>query len=93
LPSYGERSVHAIAFDRGGAVTVATRLPVGLAEGGGWGDTTIELVSQPLVDVITGRCHEGGTTSLVELLDTYPVALLAPLPETLPEPGLPEPGP
>ena len=67
-------------------------LPVGLADGGGWGDTTIELVGQPLVDVITGRCYEGGTTSLAHLLDTYPVALLAP-PDTAPEPGLPEAGP
>ena len=30
---------HVFAFDRGGALTVATRLPVGLAAAGGWRDT------------------------------------------------------
>ena len=37
----GEAADHAIAFDRGGALTVATRLPVGLAARGGWGDTVL----------------------------------------------------
>ena len=32
-----------MAFDRGGAVTLATRLPVGLAASGGWRDTTVAL--------------------------------------------------
>ena len=38
----GRAAEHAVAFDRGGgAVTVATRLPLGLARRGGWGDTTV----------------------------------------------------
>ena len=37
------RATHAVAFDRGGAITVATRLPVGLERAGGWGDTTLDL--------------------------------------------------
>ena len=34
------RAEHLVGFDRGGAVTLATRLPVGLARAGGWGETT-----------------------------------------------------
>ena len=37
----GPAADHVLAFDRGGAVTVVTRLPVGLAAKGGWGDTTL----------------------------------------------------
>ena len=36
-----------LAFDRGGAVTVVTRLPLGLAEKGGWGETVLALPSGP----------------------------------------------
>ena len=38
-PPRGAAADHVLAFDRGGAVTVVTRLPVGLAARGGWGDT------------------------------------------------------
>jgi (1->4)-alpha-D-glucan 1-alpha-D-glucosylmutase len=70
----GAAADHAVAFDRGGVITVATRLPVTLERRGGWGDTTIDL-GGPATDVITGRrvAREFG---LAELLDTYPVALL-----------------
>ena len=44
----GEASDHAIAFDRGGALAVATRLPVGLARRGGWGDTVLLRHSGPV---------------------------------------------
>ena len=37
----GPAADHVLAFDRGGAVTVVTRLPVGLERRGGWGDTTL----------------------------------------------------
>jgi (1->4)-alpha-D-glucan 1-alpha-D-glucosylmutase len=70
----GPAAEHAIAFDRGGAITVATRLPVGLQRAGGWADTTLDL-GGPATDVITGR-RVGRESSLAELLDTYPVALL-----------------
>ncbi|GGI44958.1 (1-_4)-alpha-D-glucan 1-alpha-D-glucosylmutase [Agromyces flavus] len=82
-------SRHAIAFDRGGAVTVATRLPIGLAARvgaepaacappGAWGDTVVITRHEPLVDVLTGRRYEGGALPLADVLATYPVALLAP---------------
>ena len=38
----GEAAGHVLAFDRGGALSVATRLPVGLAARG-WGDTVVHL--------------------------------------------------
>ena len=45
---------HLVGFDRGGAITLATRLPATLAASGGWRDTTITL-PDGLVDVLTGR--------------------------------------
>ncbi len=75
---YGSRSANAVAFDRGGAVTVATRLPLGLADAGGWGDTTIVLAGRRVVDVLTRREFDGGVLPLAGLLDRYPVALLIP---------------
>ncbi|WP_165068602.1 malto-oligosyltrehalose synthase [Marisediminicola senii] len=75
---FGSAADHAVAFDRGGAITVATRLPVGLAAAGGWEDTTIQLPVRAMTDVITGRPVPGGTVLLSTLLDRYPVALLAP---------------
>lgn len=79
VPAYGSAAPHVVAFDRGDAVTVATRLPLGLAAAGGWGDTTIVLAGRPLVDVITGRTIDGGTVALSTLLERYPVALLTPI--------------
>lgn len=79
VPAIGEASDHVIAFDRGGALTLATRLPEGLAADGGWGDTEIVLPGYPLEDVLTGRTFAGGRTTIAEILDRYPVALLAPV--------------
>ncbi|WP_053202284.1 malto-oligosyltrehalose synthase [Jiangella muralis] len=73
---HGPAAEHAVAFDRGGAVTVATRLPVRLERRGGWADTVAELPSA-LFDVLTGRPY-GGTVPLATLFATYPVALLVP---------------
>lgn len=77
LPVVGSAADHAVAFDRGGAVTVATRLPVGLAARGGWGDSVVMLPPGRHVDHLTGRAWDGGAVRLADLLDTYPVALLA----------------
>jgi (1->4)-alpha-D-glucan 1-alpha-D-glucosylmutase len=82
-------SRHAVAFDRGGAVTVATRLPIGIAARAGaapaapappeaWDDTCVITSTGSLVDAITGRRYEGGAIPLAGLLATYPVALLVP---------------
>ncbi len=62
-----------VAFDRGGAVTVATRLPLGLAGRGGWGGTRLDLPAERWRDVLTGEVTDG---DLATLLATYPVALL-----------------
>jgi (1->4)-alpha-D-glucan 1-alpha-D-glucosylmutase len=70
----GPAGEHVVAFDRGGAITVATRLPVGLDRRGGWGDTTIDI-GGAATDVITGR-RVARETRVAELLDSYPVALL-----------------
>ncbi|HEY5231765.1 MAG TPA: malto-oligosyltrehalose synthase, partial [Galbitalea sp.] len=78
LPVLGDAARHAVAFDRGGAIAVGTRLSLGLAERG-WGSTELVLPGHPLVDVITGRRFEGGPRPVAELLEVYPVALLAPL--------------
>ena len=70
----GPAADHALAFDRGGSITVATRLPVGLERSGGWADTTLDI-GGTATDVITGR-RLGRELRLADLLDTYPVALL-----------------
>ena len=44
----------------------------------GWGDTELLTRTGAMVDVLTGRRVEGGRVRLADLLDTYPVALLAP---------------
>lgn len=69
----GERAGHVVAFDRGGAITVATRLPVGLAAAGGWGDTTLDLPDGTWHDLLTGLDTTG---RLADLLAVHPVALL-----------------
>ena len=62
---------------RWSAVAVATRLPVGLARRGGWGDTVLLRHPGRAVDVLTGRRFAGSSVRLAELLADYPVALLA----------------
>ena len=76
VQAVGRAAQHVIAFDRGAVVALATRLPVGLQRIGGWADTSIALAKRPMVDVITGRRFEGGLTSVGELFERYPVALL-----------------
>jgi (1->4)-alpha-D-glucan 1-alpha-D-glucosylmutase len=70
----GPAADNVVAFDRGGAVTVGTRLPVRLGREGGWRDTTIAVSG---TDLLTGRPYRG-ETRLADLLADYPVALLAP---------------
>ena len=72
----GPAAEHVIAFDRGGALTVATRLPIGLERAGGWDDTRLALGSDS-VDVLTGSRYSAGPVALASLLRHYPVALLA----------------
>jgi (1->4)-alpha-D-glucan 1-alpha-D-glucosylmutase len=67
---------HALAFDRGGVVAVATRLPVGLSRHGGWQDTTLTLDGHRWTEVFTGTSLRGSRLHMADLLATYPVALL-----------------
>ncbi|MFC4147808.1 malto-oligosyltrehalose synthase [Micromonospora mangrovi] len=78
VPVRGRAAAHALAFDRGGAIAVATRLPLGLAGAGGWRDTTLSLPVHPVTDLFTGQVYSGSELLLDDLLSTYPVALLAP---------------
>ena len=73
VPARGEAAGHVLAYDRGGAITVVTRLPVGLAARGGWGDTALDLPPGRWHDVLTGHTTDG---RLADLLATHPVALL-----------------
>ena len=78
LPVLGDAASHLIAVNRGGAITLATRLPLGLAAAGGWGDTTVILPAGVVADTLTGWRFEGGEIPVRELLSRYPVALLLP---------------
>jgi (1->4)-alpha-D-glucan 1-alpha-D-glucosylmutase len=74
LSAQGPAADHLVAFDRGGVISLATRLPVGLAAAGGWGETVLRLET-PVRDVLTGARFEEDTR-VADLLFTYPVALL-----------------
>lgn len=77
LRARGVAAGHALAFDRGGAITVVTRLPAGLERDGGWHDTVLTLPPGRWHDVLTGTSHPGGAEMPVaSLLDRLPVALL-----------------
>ncbi|WP_350002007.1 malto-oligosyltrehalose synthase [Pseudarthrobacter sp. WHRI 8279] len=78
----GPAAEHLVAFHRGGdgstgALTLATRLPAGLAADGGWRDTAVELPTT-LRDELTGNSYGPGPVSVADVLGTYPVALLVP---------------
>jgi (1->4)-alpha-D-glucan 1-alpha-D-glucosylmutase len=77
----GPAAGHLLAFNRGsgsaGALTLATRLPRGLEQEGGWRDTSISL-DVSMTDELTGRSFGPGTVEVGAVLDTYPVALLVP---------------
>jgi (1->4)-alpha-D-glucan 1-alpha-D-glucosylmutase len=70
----GDAAEHLLAFDRGGALTVATRLPVGLAARG-WGATVVNLPDGRWADLLTGREYAGHAPAH-EVLADLPVALL-----------------
>jgi (1->4)-alpha-D-glucan 1-alpha-D-glucosylmutase len=76
IAGVGPAADHLFAFDRGGALTLATRLPAGLAGGGGWRDTTVELPAGSWVDELTGQRFTGGPLPVAAVLHRYPVALL-----------------
>jgi (1->4)-alpha-D-glucan 1-alpha-D-glucosylmutase len=77
LTTRGTAAAHLVAYDRGGAVVLATRLPVGLAAVGGWADTTVDIPPGVYTDALTGTRHEvDGNARVSDLLTALPVALL-----------------
>jgi (1->4)-alpha-D-glucan 1-alpha-D-glucosylmutase len=93
LAADGPASEHAVAFARGPAVTVATRLPATLRQRGGWAGTTLPLPPGPAYqDLLTGATHPGPRPRLADLTERHPVALLVPagsVPRRLDETGPP----
>lgn len=76
LHAEGEAADHLVAFDRGGAITLATRLPYTLNRNGGWGDTVIHLDGTYRGE-LQGSTWSG-TVRLADLLAAdYPVGLLS----------------
>jgi len=73
----GSAADHVVAFDRGGVVAVATRLPVGLAAEG-WGDTALQLPNGAWRDLLTGARVVSDVAGVAadRLLPRLPVALL-----------------
>jgi (1->4)-alpha-D-glucan 1-alpha-D-glucosylmutase len=83
LTASGAAADHLVAFGRGaegatGAVTLATRLPFGLEQSGGWRDTAVELPAA-FRDELTGRTYGPGPVPVADILQPYPVALLVPV--------------
>jgi (1->4)-alpha-D-glucan 1-alpha-D-glucosylmutase len=86
LAAEGPAAGHAVAFARGQAITVATRLPAGLRRGGGWGGTVLPLPTGTYQDLLSGATHTGPRPLLATLTERHPVALL--IPAGSPWPGL-----
>jgi (1->4)-alpha-D-glucan 1-alpha-D-glucosylmutase len=74
----GPAAGHAVAFRRGRAIIVATRLPVGLARRGGWAGTTLPVPPGRWRDVLTGAVHTGPRPLLSGIALRLPVAVLVP---------------
>jgi (1->4)-alpha-D-glucan 1-alpha-D-glucosylmutase len=70
----GPAADHAVAYDRGGAISVITRLPARLERSGGWQETAID-VGGAATEIISGR-RFGREIALADLFADYPVALL-----------------
>ncbi|MFC9350810.1 malto-oligosyltrehalose synthase [Arthrobacter sp. NPDC057013] len=78
----GPAAAHLLAFDRGtaaapGALTLATRLPYGLEQSGGWRDTAVEL-NTAMKDELTGAGFGPGAVKIADIFRSFPVALLVP---------------
>jgi (1->4)-alpha-D-glucan 1-alpha-D-glucosylmutase len=73
----GSAADHVVAFDRGGVVAVATRLPVSLAAEG-WADTALQLPNGAWRDLLTGERFVSDIAGIAvdRLLARLPVALL-----------------
>ena len=76
VPAEGEAAHHLLAFDRGGAVALVTRLPAGLDRRGGWGETALRLPEGSWRDELTGRSGLAGRVRVADVFADLPVALL-----------------
>jgi (1->4)-alpha-D-glucan 1-alpha-D-glucosylmutase len=77
LAAAGPAAAHAVAFVRGGEVAVVVpRLVLGLADRGGWADTTVALPPGRWVDVLSAAEAKAGPVPVADLLARFPVALL-----------------
>ncbi|MGA4508863.1 malto-oligosyltrehalose synthase [Propionibacteriaceae bacterium G1746] len=65
---------HLVAFDRGGAITLATRMPHGLLRAGRWGDASLTL-DGAWTNVLGENTISGGV-ALADMFEKMPVALL-----------------
>ncbi len=75
LHADGPAADHVVAFDRGGAITVATLHPITLSAAGGLGDSRVVLPAGEWTDRLTGTTWRDAVP-LAELLAVYPVAFL-----------------
>jgi (1->4)-alpha-D-glucan 1-alpha-D-glucosylmutase len=64
----GPAAGHVAAFRRGDAIIVATRLPIGLRQRGGWADTALDVPAGRWQDVLTGAAHTGPRPLLSDIL-------------------------
>jgi malto-oligosyltrehalose synthase len=64
----GQAAAHVVAFQRGHAIIVATRLPAGLRQRGGWADTALDVPEGRWRDVLTGAAHHGPRPLLSDIL-------------------------
>ncbi len=75
LAATGAKAGHVVAYVRGGEiVAVVPRLVLGL--GGDWGDTALTLPPGGWRDALDGERRFEGAVRVVELLGSFPVALL-----------------
>jgi len=73
----GPAAAHCVGFTRGGAVAVVVpRLVLGLADRGGWEDTSVTLPPGDWADVVTGAPVAGGPVAVGDMLAGFPVAVL-----------------
>ena len=76
LAAHGAKAAHVVAFNRGGdAITIVPRLVVGLR--GNWEGTTVPVPPGLWENELTGDKVPGGPLRLEQLLQRFPVALLA----------------
>ena len=75
IPARGAAAEHVIAVDRGEAVVVGTRLPIGLQQLGGWQNTELDLPVGTWQCRLTGY-EFSGTARVADVLADDPATVL-----------------